>query len=72
MLLKERRTTAAAPGDIRRGIKLFPSLQRALKALALEEQTPEQVLQEEHIFSLAYNAQEEAGGALSEAQSWRA
>jgi DNA-binding CsgD family transcriptional regulator len=53
--------------EIRRRIKRFPSVERALKALALEEQTPEQVLQE-HILSLAYKAEEEAGGALSEAE----
>jgi DNA-binding CsgD family transcriptional regulator len=52
---------------IRRRIKRFPSLDRALKALALGDQTREQVLQE-HILSLAYKAEEEAGGALSEAE----
>ncbi len=53
--------------EIRRHIKRFPSVDRALKALALEDQTPEQVLQE-HIFSLAYKAEEEAGRPLSEAE----
>jgi DNA-binding CsgD family transcriptional regulator len=52
---------------IRRRIKRFPSLDRALKALALGDQTREQVL-EEHILSLAYKAQEEAGGPLSDAE----
>ena len=53
--------------EIRRGIKRFPSLQRALKALALEDQTSEQVLQE-NILSLAYKAEEEAGGPLSDGE----
>ena len=53
--------------EIRRRIKRFPSLEQALEALALEDQTREQVLQE-HILSLAYKAQEEAGGPLSEAE----
>jgi DNA-binding CsgD family transcriptional regulator len=52
--------------EIRRRIKRFPSLERALEALALEDQTLEQVLGE-HILSLAYKAQEEAGGPLSDA-----
>jgi DNA-binding CsgD family transcriptional regulator len=53
--------------EIRRRIKRFPSLDQALKALALGDQTREQVLQE-HILSLAYVAEEEAGGPLSEAE----
>jgi DNA-binding CsgD family transcriptional regulator len=53
--------------EIRRRIKRFPSLERALEALALEDQTLEQVLGE-HILSLAYKAEEEAGGPLSEAE----
>jgi DNA-binding CsgD family transcriptional regulator len=53
--------------EIRRRIKRFPSLERALEALALEDQTLEQVLGE-HILSLAYKAQEEAGGPLSDAE----
>jgi DNA-binding CsgD family transcriptional regulator len=53
--------------EIRRRIKRFPSVERALKALALEDQTLEQVLQE-HILSLAYEAQEEAGRPLSDAE----
>jgi len=53
--------------EIRRRIKRFPSLERALEALALEDQTREQVL-EEHILSLAYKAEEEAGGPLSDAE----
>jgi DNA-binding CsgD family transcriptional regulator len=53
--------------EIRKRLKRFPSLERALQALALEEQTPEQVLQE-HILSLAYKAQEGAGRPLSEAE----
>jgi DNA-binding CsgD family transcriptional regulator len=53
--------------EIRRGIKRFPSLDQALKALALGDQTREQVLQE-HILSLAYKAEEEAGGPLSDAE----
>ena len=53
--------------EIRRRIKRFPSLDRALKALALGDQTREQVL-EEHILSLAYKAEEEVGGPLSEAE----
>jgi DNA-binding CsgD family transcriptional regulator len=52
--------------EIRRRIKRFPSLEQALEALALEDQTREQVL-EEHILSLAYEAQEEAGRPLSDA-----
>jgi DNA-binding CsgD family transcriptional regulator len=52
--------------EIRRRIKRFPSLERALEALALEDQTLEQVLGEQ-ILSLAYKAQEEAGGSLSDA-----
>jgi hypothetical protein len=52
---------------IRRRIKRFPSLDQALKALALGDQTREQVL-EEHILSLAYKAEEEAGGPLSDAE----
>jgi DNA-binding CsgD family transcriptional regulator len=51
---------------IRRRIKRFPSLDQALKALALGDQTREQVL-EEHILSLAYKA-EEAGGPLSDGE----
>jgi DNA-binding CsgD family transcriptional regulator len=53
------------PG-IRGGIKRFPSVDRALKALALEAHTREQVLKE-HILSLAYVAEEEAG-PLSDAE----
>ena len=53
--------------EIRGRIKRFPSLERALKALALEDQTLEQVLQE-HILSLAYEAQEEGGRPLSDAE----
>jgi DNA-binding CsgD family transcriptional regulator len=53
--------------EIRRRIKRFPSLERALEALALEDQTLEQVLGE-HILSLAYKAQEEAGRPLSDAE----
>ncbi len=53
--------------EIRRRIKRFPSLEQALEALALEDQTREQVL-EEHILSLAYKAEEEAGGPLSDAE----
>jgi DNA-binding CsgD family transcriptional regulator len=53
--------------EIRRRIRRFPSLDQALKALALEDQTREQVL-EEHILSLAYKAEEEAGGPLSDAE----
>src|SRR5215218_1220729 len=53
--------------EIRRRIKRFPSLDQALKALALGDQTREQVL-EEHILSLAYKAEEEVGGSLSEAE----
>jgi DNA-binding CsgD family transcriptional regulator len=52
--------------EIRRGIKRFPSLDRVLKAFALEDQPSEQVLKE-HILSLAYEAEEEAGGPLSDA-----
>ena len=53
--------------EIRRRIKRFPSLERALQALALEDQTREQVLKE-HILSLAYEAEEEAGRPLSDAE----
>jgi DNA-binding CsgD family transcriptional regulator len=62
---KDQSVERRRPG-IRRRIKRFPSLERALEALALEDQTREQVLQE-HILSLAYKAQEEAGGPLSDA-----
>ena len=53
--------------EIRGRIKRFPSLEQALEALALEDQTREQVL-EEHILSLAYKAEEEAGGPLSDTE----
>ena len=66
------RSSAKAQGierrrpEIRRRIKRFPSLDQALEALALEDQTREQVLKE-HLLSLAYVAEEERG-PLSEAE----
>jgi hypothetical protein len=66
------RSSAKAQGierrrpEIRRRIKRFPSLDQALEALALEDQTREQVL-EKHLLSLAYVAEEERG-PLSEAE----